>query len=131
MTPLEVYAHQDRGCWVVRLQDDVDHATVPYWKGVLDLLPRGARVALDLDAVRYVDSAGIALLLWLRRRGADAGGQLALARAPRFLDRIFRVAGIPTLIPCYPDLRAAVDGLSPLAPRAAFGEEPLLPTASA
>src|SRR5438105_15928635 len=44
MTPLDVHATQDRGCWVVRLQDDIDHATVPYWKSVLDLLPRDARV---------------------------------------------------------------------------------------
>ena len=114
MTPLDVHATQDRGCWVVRLQDDIDHATVPYWKSVLDLLPRDARVTLDLDAVRYVDSAGIALLLWLRRRLGGAGGQLALARSPKFLDRIFRVAGIPSLIPCYPDLNAAVDALCPM-----------------
>jgi anti-anti-sigma factor len=117
MTHLEVHASQERGCWIVRLQDDVDHATVPYWKGVLDLLPRSARVAVDLEAVRYVDSAGIALLLWLRRRVADASGAMALARAPHFLERIFRVAGIPTLIPCYADLPAAVAALGP-------GEEP-------
>lgn len=113
MTPLDVHATQDRGCWVVRLQDDIDHATVPYWKSVLDLLSRDARVTLDLDAVRYVDSAGIALLLWLRRR-LGAGGQLALARSPKFLDRIFGVAGIPSLIPCYPDLNAALDALCPM-----------------
>lgn len=118
MTALDVHATQERGCWVVRLQDDIDHATVPYWKSVLDLLSRDARVALDLDAVRYVDSAGIALLLWLRRRLSAAGGQLALARSPKFLDRIFRVAGIPSLIPCYAELQAAMEALSPKGPRA-------------
>src|SRR5262249_25776159 len=114
MTPLEVHAIRDRGCWVVRLQDDIDHATVPYWKSVLDLLGRDARVALDLDAVRYVDSAGIALLLWLMRR-LTGRAQLALARSPHFLNRIFQVAGIPALIPCYADLMAALDAISPLA----------------
>lgn len=111
MTPLEIHAYQEGDCWVVRLEDDVDHATVPYWKNVLDLLGRGSRVAVDLDAVRYLDSAGIALLLWLRRRVADSGGQLALARTPHFLERIFRVAGIPMLIPCHPDLPTAIESM--------------------
>jgi anti-anti-sigma factor len=125
MSALELHARQERGCWVVRLQDDVDHATVPYWKGILDLLPRNARVVVDLDAVRYVDSAGIALLLWLRRRATNGSGQLALARGPHFLERIFRVAGIPALIPSYLDPGAAVEALAgslPAEPAAARRE---------
>jgi anti-anti-sigma factor len=130
MTPLEVHAYQERGCWIVRLQDDVDHATVPYWKGVLDLLPPGVRLALDLDAVRYVDSAGIALLLWLRRRSTDTSGKVVLARAPNYLERIFRVAGIPTLIPCFADLAAALDSLGPAGARVWGGDEPVPSAAS-
>jgi anti-anti-sigma factor len=128
MTALELHARQERGCWIVCLQDDVDHATVPYWKGVLDLLPREARVVVDLDAVHYVDSAGIALLLWLRRRTTNGSGQLALARGPQFLERIFRVAGIPALIPSYRELGPAVESVTgtvataePMTPRREAG----------
>ncbi len=110
-TPLGYHAHEERGCWIVCLEDDVDHATVPYWKQVLDGLAGGARVAIDLRAVRYLDSAGIALLLWLRRHLVDRQGSLALVHGPRFLDRILRIAGIPSLIPCFPDVPAALDGL--------------------
>ena len=112
MSALELHGYEDRGCWVVRLQDEVDHATVPYWKGILDLLNAGCYVAVDLHAVRYIDSAGIALLVWLRRRTQETNGRLVLTRVPRFLERLLRIAGIPGLIPCYGDIATAVDSLA-------------------
>ena len=111
LTSLTPVSWSEPGCAVVRLAGDVDHASVRYWKAVLEAVAPGARIALDLAEVRYFDSAGVALLLWQRRRATGAGGQLALAAAPAALARILRVAGIPALIPCHPDLPAALAAL--------------------
>lgn len=112
MTPLNLHAHQERGCWVVRLQDEIDHSTIAHWRGLLNQLPQEASIVLDLEDATYIDSAGIGLFLWAERRARRGGGRVAIAAAPRPLGRLLDIAGLPLLIACHREATAAVDALA-------------------
>ena len=49
---------------VVEVEGDVDLGTSPVFRRALfETLPRASRLALDLEAIRYIDSSGIATLI--------------------------------------------------------------------
>ena len=57
-----------------------------------------ARCTLDLKALGFTDSSGIAVLLGLERRIRDAGGELTVLNTPRQAKRVFDAAGLSRLI---------------------------------
>ena len=74
-----------------------------------DLLDRGhVRLVLDLDAVHFLDSAGLGEIVAARRRCRERGGALALAR-PRGKPRdLIALTRVDELVPVFDDLDAAV-----------------------
>ncbi len=56
-----------------------------------------AQCRVDLGAVEYSSSAGVALLLDWLRAAAAAGKQLAFANLPEQMASIIRVSGLETL----------------------------------
>ena len=49
---------------VVRVEGDVDLGTSPVFRRTLfETLPLASRLALNLEAIRYIDSSGIATLI--------------------------------------------------------------------
>jgi len=49
---------------------------------LLDSLPEGSRLAIDLSATHHVDSAGLGVLMLIQRRAAERG-QRVLLQHPR------------------------------------------------
>jgi anti-sigma B factor antagonist len=103
---LVVETHREGTTLVVSVRGDVDIATAPLLRAVLDGLPtaRPPRVEVDLSAVTFLDSQGLTTLVAARRKLAAV--QIALAlRAPSRpathalvaagLDRAFPRAGEP------------------------------------
>lgn len=76
---------------------------------VQDLLDRGhVRLVLDLEAVRFLDSAGLGEIVAARRRCRERGGALVLAR-PRGKPRdLIALTRVDQLVPVLDDLEAAV-----------------------
>jgi anti-sigma B factor antagonist len=65
------------------LQERVDHAT------------RGkAAVVIDLSRLRFIDSAGLDLLVRAERHLRDSGVQLVLVRGPRVVHRVFALTSL-------------------------------------
>ena len=62
-------------------------------------LERGGALTVDLQAVDYVDSAGLALLLELTRRAKSEGATLRLTGASEQLRRLTKFFGIDALLP--------------------------------
>lgn len=56
------------------------------------------RVTVDLSAVSFMDSSGIAVLLRVYRRAGEIGGRVTVRGAPEQAMRVLRAAGVPKLM---------------------------------
>ncbi len=54
---------------------------------------------LDLSAITFMDSSGIAVILGLHRRLHEIGGILEVHNAPKQANRVIKAAGIDRIIP--------------------------------
>lgn len=84
---------------VVRLSGDVDAATAGAFRRTLDEAVAAGRplVVLDVSGVGFLDSAGLAVLVRVRRE-LPAGQRLALANVPRRMQRVLKVTALDTLM---------------------------------
>jgi anti-sigma B factor antagonist len=80
---------------------------------VQEVLDRGfARLVLDLEAVHFLDSAGLGEIVAARRRCRERGGSLVLAR-PRGKPRdLISLTRVDELVPVLDDLDAAIAHLT-------------------
>lgn len=83
---------------VLSLAGDLDIEAVPTMQASLvDATARATTVALDLSAVTFLDSSGLAVLLAARQRLADAGGPLVLHHPSPPVRRLLAVTGVDQL----------------------------------
>jgi anti-sigma B factor antagonist len=64
----------------------------------LDRLPPPAEIRADLTAVDFMDTTGVAVLLHARSRALKHGSRFVVTSASPFLDRLFEITGIASLI---------------------------------
>ena len=93
---------------VVTISGEIDIYSGPQLRDqLLDVIRRhGARLALDLSSVTFIDCAGINVLLATRRRAQLEGGSLQVLRASPRVRRVFALNHLeavlmPTALP-YP-----------------------------
>ena len=97
------------GHLVVALGGEIDLDRAPaVRRQLLDCVKRGQAVLVDLSAVTYIDSSGIASLVealqWARRRGSDLS---LVAVSPQAL-RVFELARLDKVFSIHPDIDAAL-----------------------
>jgi anti-anti-sigma factor len=87
---------------VARLTGEIDQSNSTEIGQTLRDLARGRSLVLDLNAARYLDSAGIAMLDMLRRTT-----KLRLVVSPEsIVTRALTVTGFDQLIPIFPTMEA-------------------------
>ncbi len=59
----------------------------------------GGTVVLNVEEVRFVDSAGVSSLLSLRRLINEAGGRLVFCAVPPRIRQMFELVGMYSLVP--------------------------------
>ena len=83
------------------LEGDIDIASEDLWRRRLNAAlaahPDNAPLVLDLGAVTFIDSRGLALLVYVYRELVDRGGRLVLARVTRRVERVLQVAALDQL----------------------------------
>jgi len=67
----------------------------------LDRIPAGV-VTLDCEALEYLSSAGLGVLLKTHKRLLSAGGRLRLTRVSRHLQDIFSYSGFDQILDIEP-----------------------------
>lgn len=101
--------------------DESDDLLVATVHGVLDFFSAGAlqeqldtafdrggtRLVLDLEAVTFVDSTGLSLLISIQRRLQAAGGWLRLANPHSQLRRVLHTTNLERHFAVYPSVDAA------------------------
>jgi anti-anti-sigma factor len=95
------------GCRVVVVSGDLDGDTASQLDDLLDTLPVGLRVLLDLAGLRTLTSAGVHVLLKSRAFGHPA---IFCPSGP--VSRVLDIVQAHRLVPIYADLQAALDSLT-------------------
>ena len=87
--------------WVVELDGQLDVATAPRLRQVLQEVQKGRprRVVVDLTRLGLVDSFGLGVLLGGIRRARAAGGALVLAAPPPRVAEVLATAGLDAIVP--------------------------------
>lgn len=85
----------DRGV-VLALSGELDVVSAPELAQLLSevLAQPHARVMLDLNGLRFVDSAGVSVLIKAKQRAGAGGRTLVLRRPTEQLERVFALVGL-------------------------------------
>jgi anti-sigma B factor antagonist len=97
---------------VLHVAGEVDLATAPALRDALGaLLADGAaaRVVVDLSAVTFLASSGLAALLEAHQRACASGRALRVVVAERTVWRVLEVTGLVRVLDCHASLREALD----------------------
>ena len=80
---------------VVEVEGDVDLGTSPELRSALyDSLPRVARVAVNLQAIRYIDSSGIATLIEVLKDSQLRNKEFVLFGLSPAVQQVFRLTHV-------------------------------------
>lgn len=95
-TELSIQRRDDDRGVVLALFGELDVVSAPSLQHVLDevLEQPHARVMLDLNGLRFVDSAGVSVLIRAKQRAAVDGRTLVLRRPNEQLERVFALVGL-------------------------------------
>lgn len=87
----------------VAVAGDVDLASAAgLLEAVAPLVRPGVEVTVDCAEIRFLDSAGLRVLLELNRRAQDVGGTLVLVAPSEVVTRILELAGVVRLFTVRP-----------------------------
>lgn len=80
---------------VVEVQGDVDLGTSPVFRRTLfETLPLAAKLALNLEAIRYIDSSGIATLIEVLKDSQRLNKEFVLFGMNPAVQEVFRLTHV-------------------------------------
>jgi stage II sporulation protein AA (anti-sigma F factor antagonist) len=85
---LYVDVSNEGGVVVTTVRGEIDIASADTLNAVLDKVPNEERLVLDLAAVDFMDSSGLAVVLRQSMRRRDAGGTLHIRRPSVSVQRL-------------------------------------------
>ncbi|MDQ1033824.1 anti-sigma B factor antagonist [Streptomyces sp. V3I8] len=109
MSPLTVTVREAATGPVLEVAGELDYDTAGELRerlAALTLRP-GRRLVLDLTAMEFCDSSGIAALIAARNAALAADADIALAGVPDNTLRVLRVVGLDQIFSVHPDSRTA------------------------
>jgi len=111
VSPNGVAAERGDGYVLVRLSGEVDLSwSQEVRRAVLDALAAGTPVGVELSAVSYIDSSGIAALVEGFQNARGKGQQFGLIAASKSVMAVLQLARLDRVFPLFPDLDSARAG---------------------
>jgi anti-sigma B factor antagonist len=96
---------------VVEVEGDIDLGTSPLFRSTLfDALPGAAKVALNLAAIRYIDSSGIATLIEVLRNSQKLNMQFVLFGLSPAVEQVFRLTHVIRIFQVFQTEQEALAG---------------------
>jgi anti-sigma B factor antagonist len=109
---LTVARSEQDGIHVVTLSGELDLRGVGELETILAQLGDDARICLDLTALEFIDSTGLATVIRAHQALAAGDGAMAVACADKgSVRRTLEMTGLTTLLSVRDDLAAAVQSL--------------------
>jgi len=107
---LDVETWIDGGRAVVEVSGEVDCYSVPLLREELAQLaaPRPLRIAVVMERVSFLDSAGIGVLIGALKRARATGGRVALVGCSPHVGSMVRTMGLDKVFGLHADLEAAL-----------------------
>ncbi len=99
-----------RGDWaLLTIKGEVDLYTAPKLKDRLLALSEGgtSSIAVDLEAVEFMDSTGLGVLIGALKRCREAGGTLALVAPREPVVKVLAITGLDKVFPVHPTVEDA------------------------
>jgi anti-sigma B factor antagonist len=109
-TETQVTVDDRGGVCVITARGDIDLVTAPELQDACDrCIDRGVRrLVIDLEAVDFIDSTSLRVLITALKRLRSLGGALALAGPQPQTLRVFKVTGLDKEFPMHGSLREAL-----------------------
>ena len=97
---------------VLTVRGEIDTLTAPAFTAATEelLTTSGEILVIDLTAVRFLASSGLAALITAAHRAEDRGIRLRLVIASRAVRRPIEITGTATLFDVHPDPESAYGG---------------------
>jgi anti-anti-sigma factor len=107
---VEITSTLHRRVTVVTVSGRIDTSTSNDFEEALqDLLEKGQKnLVMDFAAVDFLSSSGLRVLVSIRKKLREAGGDIVLATPSERAADSFEIAGLDKLFPSYPDRESAV-----------------------
>ena len=110
MTELNIDVERGETTLVV-LRGDLDLATAPELRECLvKVIDEGARVVVDLEAVGFLDSAGLGILVGGLKRARTRGGELELVCTSKDVLKPLEITGLDRVFTIHAGRDAALAG---------------------
>ena len=104
--------NEHQGKLVVALAGEIDLEQSPAVRSLLlGAVARGKDLLVDLSAVTYIDSSGIASLIEALQAAKEGGRELCLFAVSSRVMRVFELARLDKVFPIRGDLAAALRGV--------------------
>ena len=95
MTGLAIGVEPGEAATLVVLRGDLDIATAPELRECLvKVIDEGARIVVDLEAVDFLDSAGLGILVGGLKRARTHGGELELVCSSHDVLKPLEITGL-------------------------------------
>jgi anti-sigma B factor antagonist len=105
---LEIDVEDVAGARIVRVEGELDMATVGELENALGRIAADDRVILDLTACTFLDSSAVRVLVATARAAGDAGGTLSLVASSPTIVRVLEISAVDTMVPLHATLDAAL-----------------------
>ena len=110
MTGLAIGVEPGEAATLVVLRGDLDIATAPELRECLvRVIDEGARIVIDLEAVDFLDSAGLGILVGGLKRARTRGGELELVCSSHDVLKPLEITGLDRVFTIHPGRDAALD----------------------
>ena len=108
---LDLQPEFDDDVLVLNPSGRIDGATAKeYEDSLLGRIAEGqSKILLNCEAVEYISSAGLRVLLMASKRAGDAAGKLVLCAVKDHVNDVFKYSGFAELIPIHGDREAALE----------------------
>ena len=96
-----ITSHYSNGELVVYIERDIDHHNAAGLRGEIDAeiaRHRPARLVLNFDAVEFMDSSGIGLIMGRYKHMQLAGGELKVAALNPRCQKLVAISGITKIV---------------------------------
>jgi len=108
---LSLSTRESAGALVVDVAGEIDGYTLPKLRErLVGLVNDGAKsIVVNLEAVEFIDSTGLGVLVGALKRMQTRGGTLGLVCHQEGLLRVFTITGLEKVFSIYPTVEEAVE----------------------